>query len=255
MRRMATQPFHQCSRFVPTSRAGSLPAPEADHPPPPTEPSTPLTRPGIYAATTAGGESKIDHYEYPTLGDGFYPGPEVVYRVHISKPIANFGVAVLSGNAIPHIVFAGDENHLAGFALLLPARTSTRVREFLGTLAQFSQRSPSWSPGNYDVVFDTRSAAQAGPFKFRFWLNDTTPPTTLWPFPHAGQEGRPSRSSTRRRRRPRVDQRVPRWSQHRPAIPPRAARPQDISGTSPVDRDRLRLPGAEEHGGRGGDRF
>jgi hypothetical protein len=30
--------------------------------------------------------------------------------------------------------------------------------------------------GSYDVVFDTRSAADAGPFRFRFWVNDTVPP-------------------------------------------------------------------------------
>jgi hypothetical protein len=31
-------------------------------------------------------------------------------------------------------------------------------------------------PGAYDIVFDTRSAAQAGPFTFRYWINDVTPP-------------------------------------------------------------------------------
>ena len=31
--------------------------------------------------------------------------------------------------------------------------------------------------GPYDIVFDTRSAAQAGPFTFRYWVNDVTPPT------------------------------------------------------------------------------
>ena len=31
--------------------------------------------------------------------------------------------------------------------------------------------------GRYDVVFDTRSAAEAGPFTFRYWMNDITPPT------------------------------------------------------------------------------
>ena len=71
--------------------------------------------PGIYRATTVGGASKVIRYRYPTKGDGSYPGPEVAYLVHVTKPIANFGVAVLSGTAIPHVVFAGDENHLTGF--------------------------------------------------------------------------------------------------------------------------------------------
>ena len=30
--------------------------------------------------------------------------------------------------------------------------------------------------GTYDVVFDTRAAADAGPFTFRYWVNDTAPP-------------------------------------------------------------------------------
>ena len=35
-------------------------------------------------------------------------------------------------------------------------------------------RSPL--PGDYDIVFDTLSASSAGPFTFRFWIGDTTPP-------------------------------------------------------------------------------
>jgi hypothetical protein len=30
--------------------------------------------------------------------------------------------------------------------------------------------------GTYDIVFDTRSTALAGPFQFRFWVTDTKPP-------------------------------------------------------------------------------
>ena len=40
------------------------------------------------------------------------PGPEVVYRVKITEHVANFGAVTLSGHAVPHVVFAGDENHL-----------------------------------------------------------------------------------------------------------------------------------------------
>jgi hypothetical protein len=32
------------------------------------------------------------------------------------------------------------------------------------------------SPGAYDVVFDTTSRSRAGPYAFRLWINDTTPP-------------------------------------------------------------------------------
>jgi hypothetical protein len=32
-------------------------------------------------------------------------------------------------------------------------------------------------PGTYDIVFDTRAKSLAGPFSFRYWVNDTKPPT------------------------------------------------------------------------------
>ena len=31
-------------------------------------------------------------------------------------------------------------------------------------------------PVRYDIVFDTSGAAAAGPFTFRYWVNDTAPP-------------------------------------------------------------------------------
>jgi hypothetical protein len=31
--------------------------------------------------------------------------------------------------------------------------------------------------GSYDLVFDTPAGGRPGPFSFRFWVNDTTPPT------------------------------------------------------------------------------
>ena len=33
------------------------------------------------------------------------------------------------------------------------------------------------TPGRYDLVFDTPSRRSAGTFTFRFWVNDTTPPS------------------------------------------------------------------------------
>jgi hypothetical protein len=32
-------------------------------------------------------------------------------------------------------------------------------------------------PGTYDVVFDTPTGARPGAFTFRFWVNDTAPPS------------------------------------------------------------------------------
>jgi subtilisin family serine protease len=146
---------------------------EVDHPALAREPAGALTHQGIYQGNTKTGRSLVNHYRYPTTGDGTYPGPEVGYLVHVTKPIANFGVEVLSGQAVPHVVFAGDENHMLGFPGLPLA-----INPYL---ANFGETSPVAgavlpAPGTYEIVFDTRSAAQAGPFSFRFWINDTLPP-------------------------------------------------------------------------------
>jgi subtilisin family serine protease len=132
-----------------------------------------LTQPGTYGGTTLGGATKVLRYRYPT-GDGAYAGPEVVYRVRISMPVANFGVAVTSGRAVPHVTYADDENHLTGYTGLPQS-----VNPYLSTFAQPRPIAGATLPlpGAYDLVFDTRSAAGAGRFTFRYWVNDTTPPT------------------------------------------------------------------------------
>jgi subtilisin family serine protease len=147
---------------------------EVDHPLLGREPAKTLAKPGIYHATTAGGARLVSHYEYPSIGDGSYPGPEVAFLYHVKAPIANFGVAVLSGHAIPHVVFAGDENHLLGFPGL-----PLNINPYLSTFGDPRPVAGAILPtaGTYEIVFDTRSARRAGPFTFRFWVNDTTPPS------------------------------------------------------------------------------
>jgi subtilisin family serine protease len=138
------------------------------------EAHTTLSRTGTYTGTTTGGPSFVSSYRYPTAGDVSYPGPERAYRVLVKGTPANFGVAVLSGHAVPHVTFAGAEDHLAGYTGLPldlnPYRSSYGTRiQVAGAVLPAS--------GPYDIVFDTRSAASAGPFTFRFWVNDVTPPT------------------------------------------------------------------------------
>ena len=146
---------------------------EVDHPLLAGEKTKRLKAPGLYDATTLGGERKVNHYRYPTGGDGNYPGPEVVYRVTITRPVANFGVAVVSGRAIPHVVYAGDENHLVGYTGLPEV-----LNPYFKTFGQTRPVAGAVLPraGRYDVVFDTRGVAAAGKFQFRFWENDTRPP-------------------------------------------------------------------------------
>jgi hypothetical protein len=87
-----------------------------------TEPHGVLTRTGTYAGTTRGKPSIVSGYRYPDTPSGLqdHPtGPEQVYRVTLARPVANFGVVVLSaGNAAlpqPRVVIADNENHLTGY--------------------------------------------------------------------------------------------------------------------------------------------
>ena len=157
-----------------------------------------LTRPGLRRGSTMGQGSFVSHYRYPEdprsmnvhaqLG-----GPESVYAVHIGTRVANFGVVITreaKGAAVePRIVEGLDENRLTGLAALpvvinpwLP-QYSSRVR-VAGALVP--------RPGDYDVVFDSPRASDAGPFTFRLWIDDTTPPKVR-PLTLAARRGRPLR--------------------------------------------------------------
>jgi hypothetical protein len=145
---------------------------EVSHPALAGVPHVSLARPGTYAGTTRGGSNVVERYRYPSAGDVAYAGPERAYRVRVGA-VANFGVVVLSGRAIPHVTFPGDEHRLVGYAALPldlnPYRsTFGNRRRIAGAVLPAS--------GPYDIVFDTASAADAGAFRFRFWVNDTTPP-------------------------------------------------------------------------------
>jgi hypothetical protein len=132
-----------------------------------------LRKAGIYKGTTAGAPSLVTTYRYPTGGDTQYPGPERAYRVTVSGKPANFGVVVLSGRAVPHVTFDGSEERLAGY-VGLPLDLNP-YRESYGAPRPIAGVDVP-AAGPYDIVFDTRSAAQAGPFTFRYWVNDVRPP-------------------------------------------------------------------------------
>ena len=96
----------------------------------------------------------------------------------LPRRVANFGV-VVTGHAsgvtvTPRIVFPGDENHLLGLPAL-PIDENPYQDEFgraepvAGVVAPASR--------TYDVVFDTPTSRAAGPFTFRLWIDDTTPPS------------------------------------------------------------------------------
>jgi subtilisin family serine protease len=147
------------------------------------EPFRALSRPGVYTGDTAGKPSLVSSYRYPddSSGGAMFPtdlgGPEQVFRIVLTRTVANFGVAVLSHRkgvqVSPRLVADGDENRLLG---------NTGLPVALNPYSNFGRAEPVVgavlpTPGVYDVVFDTPTGAKPGPFTFRFWMNDTTPPT------------------------------------------------------------------------------
>jgi subtilisin family serine protease len=147
--------------------------------------TAPLRRAGVYSSTTKGGSSRVSRYLFPDKPAGFgfsaeLPGPERVFRVTLTRPAVNFGVAITSRapgvRVEPRIVLAGDERRLTGYAAF-PFNLNPYLRTFGDPVLASGVILPA--AGAYDVVFDTPSAARAGRFSFRFWLNDASPPTTV----------------------------------------------------------------------------
>ena len=145
--------------------------------------SSTLARPGVYAGTTRGRASRVDVYRYPEVpaGGGVsarLAGPEQVFRVRITQPVANFGVAIVSrgrGSRVePRIVANGDENRLTGYAAL-PLNHNPYVDEFSEPILAAGALRPV--PGTYDVVFDSPTRQGAGTYRFRFWVDDERPPS------------------------------------------------------------------------------
>jgi subtilisin family serine protease len=147
------------------------------------EPHTLLRRPGIYRGNTRRGKSLVTTYRFPSdpgsLGVQVrLAGPEQVFRIVFRRQVANAGARVLSQapgvSVSPRFVRAGDEDRLAG-SPGLPLRLNPYESAFYGIEPVVGVFRPA--PGAYDLVFDTRSRRVAGPFTFRFWVNDTTPPS------------------------------------------------------------------------------
>ena len=105
-------------------------------------------------------------------------GPEQVFRFTLTKPVANFGVVITRRNTgvkvEPRIVEDGDENRLTGYAAL-PTNLNPYLAQFGNPVLAAAAIRPL--AGSYDVVFDSATAAGAGGFTFRFWVDDTQPPS------------------------------------------------------------------------------
>jgi hypothetical protein len=146
------------------------------------EPHRTLRRPGLYSGDTKGKASRVSSYRYPERGFAVgvptkLGGPEQIFRFTLRRRVSNFGVGVIShapGVGIsPRLVSGADENRLVGYTAL-PAS--------LNPYQQFARPEPVVAavlpdPGTYSFVFDTPTGARPGAFRFRFWVNDTRPPS------------------------------------------------------------------------------
>ena len=153
-----------------------------------------LRRTGTYRGNTRGRPSLVQTYRYPDDPSGFgiprvLRGPEQVFRLRLSRPVANFGVAITArrGRVEPRIVRAGDENRLLG-SVALPYNANPYLRTFLALEPVAGATTPA--AGTYDIVFDSATRGGAGPFTFRFWIGDTVRPRLRLLTPTARAGGR-----------------------------------------------------------------
>jgi subtilisin family serine protease len=144
---------------------------------------TKLARSGVYSGDTKGESSLVNSYLYPERAPGvrrLLRGPEQVFRLSLARTHQNFGVVVISRasgvSVSPRIVRGSNESKLTGLTAL-PINVNPYLDSFdmpepvAGVL-----RPPA---GVYYVVFDTPSAASAGRYRFRFWVDDVKPPRML----------------------------------------------------------------------------
>jgi len=144
---------------------------------------TVLRRPGTYRGNTRRGRSIVSSYRFPSGASSLglrahLFGPEQVFRLIIRGRVANAGARVLSEapgvSVSPRLVRAGDEDRLTGYPGL-PLRLNPYEPNFYGIEPVVGVFRPT--PSAYDLVFDTGSRRVAGAFTFRYWVNDTTPPS------------------------------------------------------------------------------
>jgi subtilisin family serine protease len=142
------------------------------------KPTATLRKTGTYTGDNRKSPSRVSLYRYPEGSAVPLVGPEQVFAVHLTRPAANFGVRVVSQGpgvkVVPRVVRNDDENQVTGY-VGLPGDLNP-YRESLGAVVPIVGAVLP-NKGNYDVVFDSPARASAGKFRFRFWLNDVTPPS------------------------------------------------------------------------------
>ena len=160
-----------------------------------------LRGPGLYHGNTAGKASRVASYRYPQRGlapgvPTRLGGPEQVFRFTLRRPVANFGAVVVRKapgvRVSPRLVTDNDENRVVGYtgipARLNPYEGFYRGEPVVGAVLP--------EPRTYEFVFDTPTRAKPGAFVFRFWVDDTSPPS-IRILGHKDRIGRPIRVAVR----------------------------------------------------------
>ena len=156
-----------------------------------------LPGPGTYAGDTRTGTARVSTYRYPLGAPGArfstpLAGPEQAFAVEVTRPVANIGVVLLSrgqGVTVEPRVIAGSEHRLTGHAAL-PVVGNPYLAAYDDAAPVAAALAPT--PGVYHVVFDSPTRAGAGPFRFRVWVDDISPPT-LQLLGHTVRRGAPLR--------------------------------------------------------------
>ena len=161
------------------------------------DPQLTLREPGLYHGDTAGQASHVSSYRYPQRGLAAgvptrLGGPEQVFRFILRRRVANFGITIVHhapGTRVsPRLVAGDDENRVVGYtgipAAINPYQGFYHAEPAVGAVLP--------DPGTYEFVFDTPTGAKPGAFTFRFWINDTSPPSVRL-LDHTGTIGRPIR--------------------------------------------------------------
>ena len=106
-------------------------------------------------------------------------GPEQVFRVTLTQPRCELRRRDRPARAPASGSSRGSSSQVTRTASPATRRSrSTSTRIWRSSVTPFSPPGRSArSPGSYDVVFDSPTAAGAGSYAFRFWINDTRPPT------------------------------------------------------------------------------
>ncbi|HEX3687333.1 MAG TPA: S8 family serine peptidase [Gaiellaceae bacterium] len=146
------------------------------------EGSTLLRYPGLYRGNTRGRPARVSSYRYPSAPGPLgvtqrLAGPEQVFRFVVHGRVANAGAVVVSeaagSHVSPRLVRAASEDRLAGYTAL-PLRLNPYQPNYFSLIPAVGVFRPAL--GTYDLVFDTTGRRAAGPFAFRFWINDISPP-------------------------------------------------------------------------------